>query len=130
MAFATWPPQFATGKVFALVGANMPPPPEGAAKPDPPPQWGDVGVVRQRLGDRVRDLGHDTGTMRWPVLSPQHYRVAMEQTSGPIRSLEKLMAAEPSKLAAFRAELDAIAAQYFTDNAVRMDYLLTRATRK
>ncbi|HVL86410.1 MAG TPA: class I SAM-dependent methyltransferase [Candidatus Thermoplasmatota archaeon] len=128
VAFSTWPPQFMTGRVFALVGSYLPPPPP-AAKPDPPPQWGDTTVIRERLGPRVRDLVHDTGTMRWPALSPQHYRQAMESTSGPILQIRKNLANDAKKYQELQRGIEALASTYFTDNVVRMDYLLTRATK-
>src|SRR5215471_7459689 len=48
IAFATWPPELLVGDSFKLVSKYMPaPPPPGVS---PPPQWGDIGIVRQRLG--------------------------------------------------------------------------------
>jgi hypothetical protein len=37
------------------------------------------------------------------------------------------MAVDPPKLAAFRAEFEALAAPYHFDNVMHQDYLLTRA---
>lgn len=81
IAFSTWPPELALGRIFALVGKHSPPLPAGAS---PAPQWGDVGIVRQRLGEAVRDLTFDRETMLVPALSPGHYRVLFETTSGPV----------------------------------------------
>src|SRR5688572_13034656 len=50
IAFSTWPPEAVTGRVFALVGKHLPPPP-GAT---PPPAWGDPAFIRERLGTAVR----------------------------------------------------------------------------
>src|SRR5215831_11429018 len=48
IAFATWPPELLIGSSFRLVASYMPsPPPLGVS---PPPLWGDVAIVRQRLG--------------------------------------------------------------------------------
>jgi len=44
-----------------------------------------------------------------------------------VRSLE---AGDPPRLAALRREFEALIAQYFEDNHVRQDYLLTRAIRR
>lgn len=127
IAFSTWPPELFIGRMFALLGRYMPPPPPGVA---PPPLWGDPNVIRERLGQAVRDLTFDRGLMAAPALSLQHYRVSMEQAGGPVRKLvESLTVEDPVKLAACRRELEAIAAEYFDDNIVRQDYLMTRATK-
>jgi SAM-dependent methyltransferase len=60
IAFSTWPPDLLMGRIFSLRARYMPPPPPGVA---PPVQWGDQGVIRERLGNGVRDLVFDKGTM-------------------------------------------------------------------
>lgn len=127
IAFSTWPPELALGRLFALGGRYMPAPPPGVT---PPPLWGDPNVIRERLGAAVRDLIFNRATMLVPALSPQHNRVVAESTSGPLVTLvESLAATDPVRLATFRREFEAIVADYFEDNTVRQDYLLTRATK-
>ncbi|HLE97152.1 MAG TPA: class I SAM-dependent methyltransferase [Candidatus Thermoplasmatota archaeon] len=128
IAFSTWPPELAVGRIFATVGKHAPPPP---ADVSPPPQWGDVGLVRQRVGDAVRDLRFDRGVLRWPALSPAHYRAHLEAVSAPVKSLVRSLQGEPAKLRQLRAEIEAVAAEYFEpdENIIRMEYLMTRATK-
>jgi SAM-dependent methyltransferase len=126
IAFSTWPPEHFVGQMFALVGKHMPPPP-GVS---PPPQWGDPNVVRQRLGDAVTGLFFDRGVMRFPALSPQHYRKGMEETLGPVVKLVANLRSEPQKLATFRSELDAFLAQYVEGNMLAQQFLMTRATKR
>ncbi|HWG92580.1 MAG TPA: methyltransferase domain-containing protein [Candidatus Thermoplasmatota archaeon] len=128
IAFSTWPPEHAVGKLFALVGKHSPPLPAGAS---PSPLWGDVTVVRERLGAAVRDLTFDRETMLFPALSVAHYREFMERTAGPVLKLVQRLQAEPQKLAQFRAELEAVFTPYFDaeQNLVRQSYLMTRATK-
>jgi SAM-dependent methyltransferase len=126
IAFATWPPELFTGRSFALTAGYAPPPPPGMA---PPSQWGDPGVVSQRLGKAVTEIVFDRGTMLTPALSPQHHRAAIERSAGPMVKLIESLAAEPDKLAAFRKEYDALVAEYLEANIVRQDYLLTRAVK-
>ena len=128
IAFSTWPPELALGGVFALVGKYSPPLPPGAS---PSPQWGDVSIVRQRLGESVRDLTFDRDTMLVPTLSPGHYREIFERTSGPILKLVQSLKGEPAKLAQFRGELETIISRYFEPerNVVRQDYLMTRGVK-
>jgi len=125
VTFATWPPEFLIGRMFTLVSKYLPLPP-GAS---PPSQWGDPAMVRERLGDRVRDLAFSGGVMFVPALSPQHYRATMEATSGPVIKLVESLRDDAAKLAGFRAEIEALASQYLLDNAARQDFLLTRATK-
>jgi len=127
IAFSTWPPELFIGRMFALVASYMPPPPPGVS---PPPQWGDPAVVSKRLGAAVKDIVFDRAMMLVPALSPQHFRSFTERTAGPmVKLVESLAASDPSKLATFRREYDALVAEYFEENLVRQDYLITRATK-
>jgi SAM-dependent methyltransferase len=127
IGFATWPPELLIGRSFKLVSSYMPPPPPGVS---PPPQWGDVAIVRERLGAAVKDILFDRVCMLFPALSVQNYRDHIERTAGPMLKLvEMLSASDPNRLAQFRREYDALITPYFEDNVVRQDYLLTRATK-
>jgi SAM-dependent methyltransferase len=126
IAFSTWPPELLVARRFALVARYMPPPP-GVA---PPPLWGDPNIVRERLGAKVKDIVFDRGRMIVPALSVQHHNAHIERTAGPIlRVVEVLSKSDPAKLAEFRRESDAMVSEYFEDNIVRQDYLMTRATK-
>ncbi len=127
IAFSTWPPELFVGRMFAVVARYMPPLPPGIP---PPTLWGEPTVIRERLASAVRDIVFDRATMLVPALSPQHHRQMTERTAGPVLKLvESLSAADPAKLAAFRQEYDALAAQYLEHNIARQDYLMTRATK-
>jgi len=127
IAFSTWPPELLVGRMFALTASYLPPPPPGVA---PPPQWGDPNVVRQRLGSAVRDVLFDRAIMLVPALGPAHHRAVTEKAAGPmVRLVATLSASDPAKLAEFRQTYDAIASEYFEDNLLRQDYLITRATK-
>jgi SAM-dependent methyltransferase len=126
IAFSTWPPDLFIGRMFGLVAKYLPPPPIDVA---PPPQWGNPDVVRQRLGEQVRDLIFDTGRMLFPTLGPSHVRGFYECNAGPVVRLVQALQAEPARLESFRKEFDALAAQYFEENFIRQDYLVTRATK-
>ena len=128
IAFSTWPPELFNGRMFALIGRNMPPPPPGVS---PPKQWGDPNIVRERLGAAVRDLTFDRDIMVVPALSPAHHRTVSERTAGPLRKLvESLERSDPAKLAEVRREYDATAAENFSGNAMHQGYLMTRAVKK
>jgi len=127
IAFSTWPPDRFFGRTFSLVGRYMPPPPPGVA---PPVQWGDQAIVKQRLGGAVSGIAFDTSTMLSPALSTRHFQTITERTAAPlIKLVETLSASDPQKLAAFRAEWDTIVAEYFHENTIQQDFLMTRATK-
>lgn len=127
IAFATWPPELLIGSSFGLVSSYMPPLPPGVS---PPLQWGDVAIVRERLGSAVKNIFFDRACMLVPALSVPGYRDHIERTAGPMLKLvESLGASDPERLAQFRREYDALVAPYFEDNLVRQDYLLTRAVK-
>src|SRR5438552_2538973 len=127
IAFSTWPPELMIGRSFALVGSYMPPPPPGVS---PPPQWGDVAFVRERLGSAVKDILFDRACLLVPALSAQGYRDYLERTAGPMLKLvDSLGISDPARLARFRRDYDALVEPYFENNIVRQDYLLTRAVK-
>jgi SAM-dependent methyltransferase len=127
IAFATWPPDLFMGRMFRLVSGYLPAPPPGVS---PPPQWGDQNVIRERLGSGVKDIVFERESIHAPALSPQHFRGMMEKTAGPvIKLVETLSASDPSRLAAFRREFDALAAEYFRDNFLLQEYVMTHATK-
>ena len=46
-----------------------------------------------------------------------------------VRLVAELEGSDPAKLEQFRREYDALASEYFEDNLLRQDYLITRATK-
>jgi len=128
IAFVTWPPESLVGSSFTLVASYMPPPPPGVS---PPPKWGDPNIVRERLGNAVSEIVFARNQTLFPALSLQHYRAFVERTIGPmLKLIEMLSGKDPTRLAQFRREYDALIAPYFEDNIVRQDYLMTRATKR
>lgn len=126
IAFSTWPPELTTGRVFMLAAKYAPPPPPGVS---PPVQWGDPNIVRERLGDKVKDLRFQRATMTVPVLSPQH-QLATAERIGPMRKLIEILSADPARLDAFRGEYEAIVSENIHDNRLDQHYLMTRATKQ
>jgi SAM-dependent methyltransferase len=132
LAFSTWPPEHFTGRMFTFLAGYLPPPPPGTEPPAPAALWGDPNIVRERLGASVTDLTFDRATLTAPALSLAHFRMAQEKTIGP---LAKVVAAlekdDPVKLAKLRADFEAMAGDIYDDddNAIRMPFLMTRATK-
>jgi SAM-dependent methyltransferase len=124
VAFATWPPEHFIGRMFAFVGRNSPPPPPGAA---PPPQWGSPAIITERLAAGFEPPFFARGTMTFPALSVEHYRLFMEKSVGPMQKLVEALAGDPAKLAAVRTEFDALMKPYYWDNVMHQDFIMTRA---
>jgi len=131
IAFSTWPPEHFTGRMFNLLSDYLPPPPAGADPSAPPVLWGDPAIVRQRLGTAVKDLTFDRATLTAPALSIAHFRTAQEKTIGPLAKLVASLDNDPTRLATLRAAFETLAADAYSeaDNAIRMPFLLTRATK-
>lgn len=125
IAFATWPGEQLIGRQFSL-NAKYVPPPTGVASPV---QWGDIGVVRERLGDAVHKLHVERGIMSVPALSARHLRLFQEAKAGPFIRTVQALEVDPERLKAWRAEMDEVVGEYLHDNIVRHEYLLTRAAK-
>src|SRR5262249_30870402 len=127
IAFSTWPPEMGFGRRFEIMATYAPPP---AVKIPPPALWGNPDVVRERLGSAVKDIVFARRRLLVPSLSPEHNVLHSEKTSPNVmKLLDSLSKDDPEKLARLRKEFVALAAQYFEDNAVQQDYLITRATK-
>jgi len=126
LAFSSWPPELYVGRSSALSSKYLPPPPGLPS----PMLWGDPNVIRERLGNKVKDIVFHRARMHVPVLSAQLHRTNTERTVGPlIKLVEALSASDPAKLDQFRKEAEALASEYIEDNLLKQDYLLTRATK-
>lgn len=127
IAFSTWPPEMLVGRTMEISSRYMPPPPPGIASPV---AWGDPQTITQRLGKAVADITFDRRCIFVPSLSPQHFRASVERSAGPIIKMVQVLGdTNPERLASFRAEFEAVVAQYTEHNVVRQDYLLTRARK-
>ena len=125
IALATWPPEQLIGRAFALSAKYVPPP---IAVPAPV-LWGDVNVIRERLGSAVKELHFERGIMTIPTLSPQHFIAWQTAKIGPFIKTLGALQKDPAKLESYLKESAELIASYTVDNVVRHEYLLTRATK-
>jgi SAM-dependent methyltransferase len=128
LAFSSWPPEHFPGRMFTFLADYSAPSP-GAQPPAPPALWGDPKIVRERLGASVVDLTFGRATLTGPALSLAHFRTAQEKTIGLLGKIVASLENEPTKLAEFRAEFEAMASEAYDDNAMRMPFLMTRAIK-
>jgi len=125
IAFATWPPEHYVGSLFTLISKYLPQPPGTV----PSILWGDVNLVRERLGDGVRDLHFERGVMRVPALTPQHFMAWQVAKVGPLVRATQALGDDPQKLATFQKEALDLTVAHTVDNVMHQDYLLTRARK-
>ncbi|MFN8388808.1 MAG: class I SAM-dependent methyltransferase [Bdellovibrionota bacterium] len=126
IAFATWPGELFTGRMFSLVAKYAPPPPDVPS----PTLWGEPSIIRERLGDRVRDLLFDCPLMLTPVLSVEHVLLNFENTAGPVVKLkQKLERENPEQLQRFRDEFRELISSFARLSSLKQHYLMTRATK-
>ena len=126
VAFSTWPPELLTGRLFILTGKYSPSAPKDIS---PPVMWGEVEVIKKRLGRSVRDITFHRAEYGNPALSPAHMRVALEAYIGPIGATIKLLEPNPEKLTEFRNAMEDLLFEYFQNNTVVQSYLMTRAIK-
>ena len=126
IAFSTWPPELVIGRMFDLLCEYLPPPP-GVPRSS---EWGDVHVVRERLGDAVRDIEFAREELTIPALSARHYRANMEITAAPFVKLASELAAQSERLAQYRDRMEALIGQYLRGNRVHQGFLMTRAIKR
>jgi SAM-dependent methyltransferase len=127
IAFAAWTPDGLAPRLMGLTFRYLPPMP-GAAPPSPF-EWGHEEGVRTYLEERVRDLGFEPAALQLPALSTAHARRLFEETFGPTVLLVSALSNDPARLAQWRREHNAAAAEFFADGRLRFDYLLTRAIK-
>tara|TARA_B110000444_G_scaffold85938_1_gene81235 strand:- start:124 stop:573 length:450 start_codon:yes stop_codon:yes gene_type:complete len=126
IAFSTWPPELLTGRLFTLTGKYGPPAPKNIS---PPVMWGEIEIIKKRLGVSVRDMTFHRAEYGNPTLSPAHMRVALEAYIGPIGATIKLLESNPEKLTKFRNAMEDLLFEYFENNTVVQSYLMTRAIK-
>ena len=126
IAFSSWPPELFMGQFFQINAKYGPPLPQGAASPV---QWGSVDTIKERLQDTVHDLSFDRHKLEMPGLSVTHIRTNFEKGAGPLKRMIEAFAEEPERISNLRNEIDRAISEYFEDNLLRMDFLMTKAKK-
>jgi SAM-dependent methyltransferase len=124
IAFTTWPPEHAIGRMFATIAKYVPPAPNS---PPSPMKWGIPEEVRERLGNGVKDLHFERGVVSVPLLSPNHFWQLFSTKYGPM--IRAIQALESAKVESLQHDLIQAIAPYFYENVLRWDYLLTMAIK-
>jgi len=130
IAFATWPPELANGRIFEVLTKHIPFNPNNSSAPPPSPmQWGYPNVIKKRLGDRnVKNIHFEMGVLNKPMLSPNHYWQMSSTKSGSIIAAIQTLK-DPQKIESLKEDILQAIIPYIHDNVLRLDYLITVATK-
>jgi SAM-dependent methyltransferase len=127
IAIQAWTREGGVGRMFALTGRYVPPPP-GVGSPF---EWGDEKRVRELFGARFRDHRFERYDCPEFADTPEEIAELFIGTYGPTHRAHASL--PPEKAAAFRRELTDLYRGYITpaDGKVRWgrEYILTLATR-
>jgi hypothetical protein len=99
-----------------------------------PIQWGNPDIINRLVLDGINkgvieDIHFEHWILKIPVLSPNHYWTRTSTKSGPvIQAIQAIK--EQSKIEALKKDVLEAIAPYYKDNVLRLDYLITMATKK
>lgn len=122
IAFTAWSPDGVVGELTAVLERHV-----GDRVGDPRShlRWGDPSVVREYLPD-VAEIDCQRRISRFRYVSPEHFWREFAEESGPLAPVVGAMADGSERTALRRAAVSALA-EWFGDNAVRVQYLQVRA---
>lgn len=139
IAFATWPPEHANGKLFDVMTKHVPisyaatdntAPANILPPPSSPMQWGTPEVIHKRLGvdSNVKNIHFERGAINKPVLSLNHYwKMASTKGGTLIQAIQTIK--DPQKVGDLKKDILQAIEPYIHDNVLRLDYLVTLATK-
>jgi hypothetical protein len=90
---------------------------------------GNVEIMHTRLSSLADNIVFDHDRSIVPGLSVPLIRNIFETGAGPLKKMVETLSFKPSKLNALRSDIDISISQYFEDNYLRMDHLMTKAQK-
>ena len=146
IAFSTWAFELVYGKLFKTMSKHLPAntanslyssnnQSEQQQQQQPSPmQWGNPDSIQKLVVDggssdvSIEDIHFERRVVKIPVLSPNHYWARTSTKSGSvIQAIQAIK--EPSKIEALKKDVLEAIFPYYTDNELRLDYLITVATK-
>jgi len=147
IAFSTWAFELVYGKLFKAMSKHMPTntttlsiyssnqSEQQKQQPPSPMQWGNPDTIQKILvnggssDETLKDIHFERGVVKIPVLSPNHYWARTSTMSGSvIHAIQAIK--EPSKIEALKKDVLEAISPYYKDNALKLDYLITKAIKK
>jgi SAM-dependent methyltransferase len=126
LSFSTWPSELFMGKFFKLIGEFSPTPPAGTSSPV---LWGDVSIINQRLNKDFKEIEFSRDVMMAPTLSPAHMLKLFEKNAGPLSKIVESLSEKEEELSSLRSRVKKLIANYFKNNFLRQDFLMTRCVK-
>ena len=98
-------------------------------------QWGNPDSIQKLVVDggssdvSIEDIHFERRVVKIPVLSPNHYWARTSTKSGSvIQAIQAIK--DHSKIKALKKDVLEAIAPYYKDNELKLDYLITKATKK
>jgi hypothetical protein len=91
-------------------------------------QWGNPEVVKKRLGSDVINIHFESGVIKKPVLSPNHYWETSSAKGGALVQAIRTIK-DPQKIQSLRNDILEAIVPYLYENILRPDYLIMVATK-
>ena len=129
IAFTSWPPENATGRVFAAIAKYIQQPSTKDIPPSPM-QWGIPEIVQNQLNRlKVMEPRFERGVVNIPLLSPNHYWQLFSTRFGPLLQAIQTLKGDPIKIGNLKRDIIKAISPYFYDNVLRLDYLIAATTK-
>ena len=127
LGFTSWPHELVVGKLSEVVSKYNPFPPSETLSPY---NWGIPDKIKQLLPG-ITEIYFERGTINIPILSPNHYWQDTTTKAGFMTQVIEALKNEneEDKIKSFRDEYTNILKKYFSDNILRMGYLVTIAKK-
>lgn len=126
IAFATWPPELAVGYEFMVISKYMPQSPNS---PPSPLLWGSPDIIIERFGDKIKEIHFERGHIEISTISLNHYWQYMSTKFGPLIGAIQTIG-DKEIINSLKNEFINSLSRYYSDNVLRLDYLVTVATKK
>ncbi|TVP41275.1 class I SAM-dependent methyltransferase [Candidatus Nitrosocosmicus arcticus] len=126
LAFTSWPPELAVGKLSEVVSMYNPLTSE-AFSPD---NWGIPDKIKQLL-PYIKDIYFEKDTINIPILSPNHYwQDTITKAGFMIQVIEALKKQnDEEKIESFRKDYIKTLEPFISYNVLRLGYLITIASK-
>jgi hypothetical protein len=88
-------------------------------------QWGIPDVIQKHLGNMVKNIHFERGTLNLPLSSPNHYWKVLSTKFGHIINVIQTLGNESEKIESLRTDFVDAIVPFIHENILRLDYLIT-----
>lgn len=126
IAFATWPPELAVGYEFMVISKYIQQPP---SSPPSPLLWGSPDIIIERFGDKISEIHFERGNVGISTMTLHHYWQYMSTKFGPLIGAIQTIG-DKQIINSLKNEFINSLSRYYSDNVLKLDYLVTAAIKK